>query len=519
MHAIFRRLTKRFGDTAEALRSPIPWITLSAGIALSVAVWIGLERNRLEQAQALFDRQAHATELAVRTRLMAYEQMALVAAAHVAAMPVPTRRSWRDFATQLDLPRRFPGVQAIGYAERVPASARDAHVKRVRSDGVAGYDIAPAGARSQYFPIALSEPDGAAGARGVGFDVFTDPGRRAAMERARDSGEAAITGPIVFGAGTRAGERAEGGFILYVPVFTSETPPATALERADALAGFVCAILHMPQLMRGVLGADSLPVLDVRVLDDAPDAASTALFDTRPEPRADAAFSRQVAFPFDGRAWTIVFTSRPDFEARVAKGRSWGMLAWGLGASLLLSILTVMLVGTWNRTHQASMRDPLTGLYNRRYLDETIGRELPRARRLGESVGVIALDIDHFKRLNDTFGHDAGDFVLRTLGEQLRSATRDSDIACRFGGEEFGIILPGASLAAAHARADALRMTIARMRLEFGGKPLGPLTVSAGVACMPPHAQDWTYTLQAADRALYAAKQRGRNTVVAAGMD
>jgi diguanylate cyclase (GGDEF)-like protein len=131
-------------------------------------------------------------------------------------------------------------------------------------------------------------------------------------------------------------------------------------------------------------------------------------------------------------------------------------------------------------------------------------------------VGVIALDIDHFKRLNDTFGHDAGDFVLRALGEQLRAATRDSDIACRFGGEEFGIILPGASLSAARAKAEALRASVEALKLEFDGKALGSFTISAGVAAMPPHAQDWTFTLQTADRALYVAKQQGRNRVVAA---
>ena len=165
------------------------------------------------------------------------------------------------------------------------------------------------------------------------------------------------------------------------------------------------------------------------------------------------------------------------------------------------------------------MRDPLTGLYNRRYLEETMGRELPRARRLGESVGVIVIDIDHFKRLNDTFGHDAGDFVLERTGELLRAATRNSDIACRFGGEEFAVILPGATLLVARNRAEAIRAALESLEIDFEGKPLGPLTISAGVASMPPHGQDWTYALQQADRALYTAKQAGRNKVVAAVSD
>jgi diguanylate cyclase (GGDEF)-like protein len=148
-----------------------------------------------------------------------------------------------------------------------------------------------------------------------------------------------------------------------------------------------------------------------------------------------------------------------------------------------------------------------------------MGRELPRARRLGESVGVIVLDIDHFKLLNDTYGHDAGDLVLERTGELLRAATRNSDIACRFGGEEFAVILPGATLLVARNRAEAIRASLEAMRIDFGGKLIGPLTVSAGVASMPPHGQDWTYVLQQADRALYTAKQAGRNKVVAAVSD
>jgi diguanylate cyclase (GGDEF)-like protein len=162
------------------------------------------------------------------------------------------------------------------------------------------------------------------------------------------------------------------------------------------------------------------------------------------------------------------------------------------------------------------MRDPLTGLYNRRYLEETMGRELPRARRMGQSVGVIVLDIDHFKRLNDTYGHDAGDLVLERTGELLRAATRNSDIACRFGGEEFAIVLPGATLAIARNRAEAIRASLESMRVDFDGRPVGPLTVSAGVAALPPHSQDWGFTMHQADRALYTAKQAGRNKVVAA---
>jgi len=231
----------------------------------------------------------------------------------------------------------------------------------------------------------------------------------------------------------------------------------------------------------------------------------TELIDTRSAWRATASeaqpmFSRRVKFQMPGRVWTVQFVSRPEFDANLREARPWSLLAAGIIGSLVLFGLTTSLVSAWNRAHELSMRDPLTGLYNRRYLEETMGRELPRARRMGASVGVIVLDIDHFKTLNDTHGHDAGDVVLSRTGDLLRAATRNSDIACRFGGEEFAIVLPGATLAVARNRAEAIRASFEAMRLDVQGQPIGPLTISAGVAAMPPHAQDWAFVLQQADR-------------------
>jgi diguanylate cyclase (GGDEF)-like protein len=510
-------------STTDALRSSIPWITLSATVALTFAGWIGLERSRLDGARAQFERHTQAAEIAMRTRMLTYEQVVRAGAAHVGSSPGITRASWRDFVGQVQVRERFPGVNVLGFAERVPAAVRGAHVKRMRSEGhFLDYEIHPPGTRAQYFPVALSEPPTRLSARLAGYDAFAEPVRRDAMERARDSGEATITGKVTLaGDAYRSAQSIQPGFIMYVPVYRGETVPATREARAEALSGFVFAVFRAFDLMRGILDERAQQAVDMRVYDGPPDGPGTELVDTRRSAGDKGgaftpAFTRVATFPIGGRTWSVVFSSRPEYDAMVASSRSWGVLASGLTASLLLFILTVMLVATWNRAHQLSMRDPLTGLYNRRYLDETIGRELPRARRLRESVGVIALDIDHFKRLNDSFGHDAGDFVLRMLAEQIRAATRDSDIACRFGGEEFGIILPGASIAVARARAEGLRAAVESLRLQFEGKSLGPFTISAGVASMPPHAQDWTFTLQTADRALYAAKEQGRNRVVAA---
>jgi diguanylate cyclase (GGDEF)-like protein len=165
---------------------------------------------------------------------------------------------------------------------------------------------------------------------------------------------------------------------------------------------------------------------------------------------------------------------------------------------------------------QQAIHDPLTGLYNRRYLDETMPRELHRAERTGQPVGVIMLDVDHFKRFNDTYGHDAGDTLLRAVGTFLQQHTRGDDIACRYGGEEFTLVLPGASLAATQQRAKELRAGIQHLGVEHQGQPLGTVTASLGIAVFHAHGTTADSLIRAADQALYHAKRGGRNRVVLA---
>jgi diguanylate cyclase (GGDEF)-like protein len=163
-----------------------------------------------------------------------------------------------------------------------------------------------------------------------------------------------------------------------------------------------------------------------------------------------------------------------------------------------------------------SIRDPLTHLYNRRYMEEALERETQRARRRSTPVGIIMFDIDHFKRLNDTYGHEAGDLVLRELGVLFRRHTRSEDIACRYGGEEFLLIMPEAFLETVKQRAEELRVMVKeRLRIQWQKKTLS-ITISVGVAGFPNHGVHVKDVINAADTALYEAKKRGRDQVVVA---
>ncbi len=163
-----------------------------------------------------------------------------------------------------------------------------------------------------------------------------------------------------------------------------------------------------------------------------------------------------------------------------------------------------------------STKDPLTGLYNRRYLQEMLDREIRRAVRSEQPLGILMLDLDHFKNFNDTYGHEAGDAVLREAASLLVRSIRAEDFVCRYGGEEFVVVLPTADLRATAARAERIRAKLRDLVVMHEGRSLGIITASLGVAGLPEHGMTEKDLLQAADAALYRAKREGRDRVVVA---
>ncbi|CZH34447.1 Probable diguanylate cyclase YcdT [Legionella pneumophila] len=161
-----------------------------------------------------------------------------------------------------------------------------------------------------------------------------------------------------------------------------------------------------------------------------------------------------------------------------------------------------------------SIRDPLTGLYNRRYLEDFLFKQLHQAERTKASFAILMLDLDHFKKINDTFGHDAGDLVLKELGQILNSDIRLGDIASRYGGEEFVLLLYDIDAQAAKMKAENLRSAISNLQVKYGAQPVGQITASIGISVYPDDAKSPAEVIEAADKALYQAKNKGRNKVI-----
>lgn len=502
----------------KAMRSPWPWVALALALVVTVAGWQALWRDSARDAEREFERGAQSAEAAVRVRLRAYEQMLVAGAAFFAASKEVTRAQWAEFVSRLKLAERYPGIQGIGFAERVRRADLERHLKRMRAEGPADYDVNPPGERDDYVLIIYNEPFKGRNARTIGLDAYDRPVLRAAILRAFEQGDAAITEKVVLpGEDASGAERSQPGFVMYLPVFRPGMPMDTKEQRDQALQGFIFSTFRMHELSAGLLDAGLSQTVDVALYDGASPSPEALFMDSREGgkggTRTVPLFQRKAALDVGGRKWTGVFASRPEFEARAQEAIPLGVLGTGLLLSAALFAVTLMLVSARSRRVDISVRDELTQLYNNHYLEETMARELPRAKRASQTVGLVLIDLDNFKSIQEKFGKECSDHVLKQFALLMERNTRESDIKCRFGGSEFALGMPGASIENARTRAERLREVLESTPMECSGKPLGTITLSAGIAAYPEHGEDWSAIVQRAHRALYAAKSEGRNRV------
>jgi diguanylate cyclase (GGDEF)-like protein/PAS domain S-box-containing protein len=204
-----------------------------------------------------------------------------------------------------------------------------------------------------------------------------------------------------------------------------------------------------------------------------------------------------------------------DAETELKSRTELERLAVAAGAQVALSLTNLHLRET---LREQSIRDPLTGLFNRRFMQEFLERELLASKRKGRPLAIVFVDLDHFKHFNDVFGHDAGDTVLQSMASAFRLLFRGEDVICRYGGEEFAIILPECPIQDAVKRAEALRVAVKEINLAHQGKRLDSVTLSIGVAAYPEHGEGVQELLDRADKCLYQSKANGRDCVTAASV-
>jgi diguanylate cyclase (GGDEF)-like protein len=458
----------------------------SVAAALVVHADDNADFHEMQRDEAL--RAAHQAE---STAQLAVGQLAGAAA----FFQVAGRISQHEFAVLSQTLRDQRVLTAAALVERVPAGRRTAYE---REHAVAITELRHptgmkrAGKRAVYYPLTYVESSGNS-RRVLGFDLGSDPGRRPFLERARDTGRPVATPVIDLLLGGR-------GINVYKAIYRDGAPTGTLAERRRGLVGFAAGSVKVEDLAATV--SEALPDRTVEQLDfdGAPISGPAAKLDD------PATASVQIA----NRQWLLVVRdpNRPDVSLPLL------LAAIGVAVSCLLGALILI----WSRNERLQRlereagEDALTGLKNRRRFEEDVRAAMARRHRDRGTGALLMLDLDHFKEVNDTHGHPAGDRLIEEVAEVLRRRARAGDIVARLGGDEFAVVLPRSTPAEAQAVAEALVEAIRHHDPALDG--VDPVTASVGVAMFGVDPRmSYTTLVSEADTAMYAAKDGGRDGV------
>ena len=501
-------------------RMIITSVVFLLAIGVTLLAWYVIQLSLSTSSVRTFEEHTARIERAIQDRMRGYEQVLRGGAGLFAASLDVSRDEWRRYVETARIREVYPGVRGVHFAARVTPADLAAHAAAVRREGFESYVVRPDGVRDEYYPIIWPEPLDERNKRVMGFDMFSEPVRRAAMVAARDSGKPTVSGKVTLAGDANAPVP---GFIYYYPIFVRDQPVGSIEERRRSILGFIFCPFRMPDLMEGLLGQER-DVFALEIYDGTRPSEPGLMYDDDNVRRALRERERPAHWmiremKFGEHTWVAYFEASPAFMAAMNRSTPRWLLLVGLVLSAAVTALVWRLLTAEATALTASQHDGLTGLYNRLYLDASLKREEQRARRNKAKVAIIQFDLDFFKKLNDDYGHAAGDEVLRRVAELLRTSTRGEDIVCRYGGEEFTLILPGASLAHAGARASAISKQIAKLKIDLAGQTLSGISLSGGVAVFPDDGESLQEVLQRADHALLRAKREGRARILNARSD
>ncbi len=385
-------------------------------------------------------------------------------------------------------------LSGTAFIQRLPNSQREAFERRHGAPVFEPTDDGPVPARtdSVYYPIVYAVSELGAFSP-IGYDLDSDPERAPFLRRARDRGKPVATPPVKLLIGGV-------GINVYWPVYRDGAPTGTAAERRAALIGFAA----------GAFRVNDLATAAVQTVPDAADVQLRIDRQTTVGHQGELEDAASAPIHIADRTWLLVVRdpNRPDASLPLL------LAVIGIALAALLGALIMV----WSRNERMrelereAGQDPLTGLKNRRRFEEDLRLAMARARREGTTGAMLMLDLDHFKQVNDTHGHPAGDELIREIAEVLRQRSRASDVLARLGGDEFAVVLPRCSPTEARLVAEAIAKAIREH--QPGGDGVEPLTASVGVAMFGDHPRtSISSVVSEADAAMYAAKDGGRDSV------
>lgn len=316
----------------------LPWLILAAALGTTWLVWDHERQATRKELRSQFDFSLREAVSRVEQRMSAYEQILRGVQGLFATTGMMDRHAFRNYVGSLQLDANFSGIQAIGVAEHVPAARRVTHVAAMRQSGIRDYAIQPEGLRESYAPVTQREPYVDRNRVVLGFDAWTDSVRRLAMELARDSGMAAISGKVRLAADNEAD--APPGFIMYLPLYARGQPHDSVSQRRANLVGWVFAAFRMKDLMASLYG-EQAPGLAFAIYDGVELSDAMLLYRSAEagNRRHPAAFAANEYLVVAGHTWTLSMSTLDDFEARFGRDAAPLIAGAGTGLSLLLALL------------------------------------------------------------------------------------------------------------------------------------------------------------------------------------
>ena len=479
----------------------LPWLILAVTLGLTWVAWDHERETTHKALRSQFDFALRETVSRIEQRVVGYEQMLRGVQSLFATIPLKDRAALHNYVESLQLDANFSGVEVLGVVQW--------------ADGL----------REIYAPIVKRESHVGRTQGPASSNVWLDPARHADLEKARDSGRATISGKVQLRVDTESG--APPGFIMYLPIYASGQPHDSVAQRRAEVIGWVFAAFHMDDFMASLYGSQS-PGLTLAIYDgtDRQDVSllyrsggSAAVGDVR----SPAVVSANEYMVVAGHNWTLSLSTQEGFEALYGRGMETVTAAGGVALSLLLALLVWLMVNGRDRAlrlaaamteelRHMAQHDPLTGLPNRALFSDRLNQELARAKRQSGRLAMVFLDLDYFKPINDNFGHDVGDEVLRQVATRLQECVRATDTVGRMGGDEFVVLLAQLSESdSISTLAEKLHQTL-RQPFVVAEHEMS-VSCCIGVAVYPENGVDALALTKGADEAMYRAKEAGRDCV------
>jgi len=364
---------------------------LAVCLAATLALWWGARERELAEAEHAFGEQTREVVFKLRERLQAYSQILRGAAGLMKHADRVTRQEWRDYVTELDLNRQYPGIQGVGIAEWLRPAGIARHLAQARRDGLADYAVHPDGRREAYVPVAYLEPQTWRNQRALGYDMYSEPVRRAAIDYAMERADIGMSGRVTLVQETADSPQA--GFLMFFPVYDRGPAPGSVEQRRRRIAGFAYAPFRMLDMMGGALPRRNENIA-IRLYDGSGRGeAESLLYESHPgAERPGVRYRAEEMIHFGGHSWQVRFDSTPAFEAGVSLARSHALLAIGLLVSFLFSLLTWHLASARGRA-EAQAREMTRDLRASQEGAEQARRQMQAVLDASTEVAFIATDV------------------------------------------------------------------------------------------------------------------------------